>query len=211
MGETELAQVQSHIVKRAARGGDTVAAEGERAQIVKVLKVGTAVGYRNGVDGQARPVGMVGRGAAFGMAGVFGMPTQASIRMAGSGRVCEIPVRDLRWVADQNPAFADYLVQSATESCGRIATWAEAMRLRGLTNQLGYCLLLLASSEVHGVVELPSQATLADLLGTTRETVARGLATLEAEGCIRRTERRKCEVRRETILQRLDTHRRGVA
>ncbi|HEY0822203.1 MAG TPA: helix-turn-helix domain-containing protein, partial [Ramlibacter sp.] len=115
----------------------------------------------------------------------------------------EFPADALRELIGRDRDFADHLQKTAAESCRKMAAWSEAMRVRGVTNQLAYSLLLLAEVHSATVVELPTHVALAELLGTTRETVARGLAALEEEGGIRRSERKKCEVVRTRLLNRL--------
>lgn len=200
----ELSAFQPLIRKKSVQRGDVLAKEGEVAGAVRVVKVGSAFGYRRGLDGRSRPVGIIGRGGSFGVYGVFGQCTPVSAVAASPARVCEIPVTTLKELSGRHRDFSDYLQKTAVDSCGRMAAWSEAMRVRGVTNQLAYSLLLLAEAQSATVVELPTHIALAELLGTTRETVARGLSALEEEGGIRRGERKKCEVVRETLLGRLN-------
>lgn len=200
----DMPQLHPLIRKRSVQRGDVLAREGEVASAVRVLKVGSAFGYRRGLDGRSRPVGIAGRGAPFGVFGVFGQRTQLSAVAASPARICEIPAAALRDLSAQHPDFSSYLTGAAVENCGRIAAWSEAMRVRGLTNQLAYSLLLLGEAQSTPVIELPTHVALAELLGTTRETVARGLATLEEEGAIRRGERKNCEIYRGALLARLN-------
>lgn len=200
----ELSKLQPLIRKQRVRRGEPLAEEGEMPRVVRVLKVGNAFGYRRGLDGRLRPVGMAGRGATFGLFGVFGQKTQVSVAAACPGRVCEIPADALRELTARDRRLADDLLNAATESCGRIAAWSEAMRVRGVANQLAYSLLLLAEAQRSTVVELPSHIALAELLGTTRETIARCLGVLEDEGRIQRGARKQCEVHRGPLLARLE-------
>src|SRR5437763_1858776 len=91
----ELAELQPDIRRRGMRRGEELATEGEVASTVRVIRVGTAFGYRRGVDGRTRPIGMVVPATALGLFGVFGQPTPVSATVASDARVCEIPVRTL--------------------------------------------------------------------------------------------------------------------
>ena len=199
----ELPALQARIRKKSVKRGEVLAEEGEVASALQVVKVGSAFGYRRGLDGRSRPVGVIGRGDSLGVYGVFGQSTPVSAVAASSARVCEFPADALRELIGRDRDFADHLQKTAAESCRKMAAWSEAMRVRGVTNQLAYSLLLLAEVHSATVVELPTHVALAELLGTTRETVARGLAALEEEGGIRRSERKKCEVVRTRLLNRL--------
>lgn len=198
-----LPALQAQIRKRRVARGEVLVREGEYADAVRVVKMGTAFGYRRGLDGRARPVGLAGRGSPFGLFGVLGQRNMVTGVAASACRVCEIPVHALQELTASDLQFRDILGQSAVESCGRLATWSEAMRVRGVVNQLAYSLLLLSQAQGTAVIELPTHTALAELLGTTRETIVRGLATLEGEGSILRGERKSCEVRRPVLLARL--------
>jgi len=183
--------------------GDVLQQEGETAAFVRVVKLGTALGYRRGVDGRSRPIGIVRRGGVLGMFATFGMPNQATCVALSRLRVCEIPVADLRRARAGGSKLAEEVARSVVETFASVTAWSEAMRLPGVVNQLAYGLVLLADSNNAPVVELPSQSALAELLGTRRETVARALRLLEQEGGVRRQERGRCEVFRSQLLARL--------
>ena len=204
MAPRELADLQPAIRRRRMGRGDELATEGEVATTVRVIRIGTAFNYRRGVDGRTRPIGIAVRGSALGLFGVFGQPTQVSAMAAADSRICEIPVRTLGELAARDEGLSRYLASTAVEACGKIAAWSEAMRVRGVTNQLAYTLLLLADAQHNSVIDLPTHSALAELLGSTRETMARSLATLEQEGAIARRPLKQCEVLREQLLARLD-------
>jgi CRP-like cAMP-binding protein len=199
----EPALLEPHIRQRTFHPGDVLADEGKVATFVRIVKLGTVFGYRRGLDGRSRPIGVVSRGNGFGVFGVFDNPTQATGVALTTARVCEIPVVALRERRACDSKMLVSLGRSAVETCGAMATWSEAMRLPGVVNQLAYVVVLLADANKTSVVELPTHSALAQLLGTTRETVARALATLETEGGIRRWERKRCEVHRRNLLARV--------
>jgi CRP/FNR family transcriptional regulator, cyclic AMP receptor protein len=201
--DAERQALQPCIVRKTIHRGDVLVEEGAVSEAVRTVKLGRVFSYRRGLDGRRRPVGMAGRAASFGLFGVFGQKTPVSIVAASTTRVCDIPVASLRDLAERSPILAHYLGLRAAEACSLMAAWSEAMRLRGIGNQLAYSLLLLADTEGLPVIELPSHVALAELLGTSRETIARSLALLEKEGGIRRLERKNCEVYRSTLLGRL--------
>jgi CRP-like cAMP-binding protein len=203
LGPCELEAVESSISRRRSVRGDELAREGEVALRVRVIRSGTAFGLRRGVDGQSRPVAMTGRGAALGLFGVFGQPSPVSSVAATDCSICEIPVRVLAEVAETQPAFSRQLASTAMALCGSLAAWSGAMRLRGTTNQLAYVLLLLSQAQDSTTLELPTHVALADLLGARRETVARSLGVLEAEGGIHRDRGKHCTIEPERLLERL--------
>ncbi|HYD77406.1 Crp/Fnr family transcriptional regulator [Ramlibacter sp.] len=202
-----LRSLQPAIREIRFRKGDVLLEEGQQSDEVKVIKVGSVFGYRCGLDGAARPIGIAGRGASFGMFSFFGQPNQVTGIAASAGRACVIPVVALRARAKESALLAEQIAASMVRGCGSIAAWSECMRVQGITNQLAYAVLLLSQAQRSTVVELPTHSALAALLGTTRETIARALGTLEREGVIIRFERRLCEVIRSRVVALLNASR----
>lgn len=203
-------QLFSGIVsKRHMRPGERLTDEGRLSSSVLIVKMGNVFGYRRGLDGRDRPIGIAGRGALFGLFGYFDQPNQVTTIAASSGRVCEMPFPALRQAVERYPPLLGELVRLCASTAGAIASWSEAMRLPGVVNQLAYMVVLLSDAQRTPVVELPTHTALAELLGANRETVARALARLEQEGGIRRAERKKCEVRRQVLLARVSAQARS--
>lgn len=199
----ELEALQPMVRKSTIRRGEVLTQEGEVATAIKLIKLGTVFGYRRGRDGAIRPIGIAGRGAIFGVFGFYGHPNLASSIASTGGRICEISVLDLKRLTLDTPQLGDHLFKAKLQSMARMASWSEAMRLRGVVNQLAYALLLLGEAQSSAVVELPTHTLLSELLGATRETIVRALTTLEREGLIRRLERRKCHLFEHLLLRRL--------
>lgn len=203
-----LRALQPSIHEIRFRKGDVLLEEGLQCVDVMVIKVGSVFGYRCGLDGAARPIGIAGRGAAFGMFAFFGQPNQVTGIAASAGRACVIPVPALQARARDSALLSEQIAASMVRGCGAIAAWSECMRVPGITNQLAYAVLLLSQAQRSAIVELPTHSALAALLGTTRETIARALGALERQGIIRRLERRLCEVVRNRVLNLLDSRNR---
>lgn len=199
----EQVRIQPLIRERIFHRGDVLLVEGMVAASVRVVRLGLVFGYRRGLDGRLRPIGVVSRGAALGIFGTLDTPSQATCVASTTVRICDLALADLRRLCDCSACLLAQVVRSVTETFAALTAWSEAMRLPGTINQLAYVLVLLADANKSAVVELPSHAALADLLGTRRETVARALRMLESEGGIRRHERRRCVVNRAALLGRL--------
>ncbi|WP_141397482.1 Crp/Fnr family transcriptional regulator [Polaromonas sp. AER18D-145] len=200
-----LAIASSLVSESTFRSGDEISPEGEMASSVKIIKVGTVFGYRIGKDGRRRPIGIAGRGTAFGMYGCFGRHNQVSGVAVSAGRYCELSIRHLEEKTQWADAFREHLINDCIRSFGLAADWSAAMRLRTLVKQLAYTLLLLSDVQGNPVVQLPTHTALAELLGTTRESIVRGLIVLEGERCIAKLERKKCHVYGDRLLQWLDS------
>ena len=198
-----LRGLKPHIRQRSFRKGDVLVQEGVLSPAIHIVKVGSVFGQRRGLDGASRPVGLWSRGGVFSLCSFFGQPSQLSVLAATEGRACAVDVQALSAEASINPALHGRITATMVRCYGRMAAWSEAMRLPGVANQLAYTLLLLAEVQGSTVVEMPHQKALAALLGTTRESIARAMATLERTGAVFRREPRVCEVVRERILGQL--------
>ncbi len=203
LGEAERALLEPHFRQRVFHRGDPLVEEGKVASFVRILKLGTVFAYRNGLDGRSRPIGAFARGNAFGIFGMFESPNHISGIALTAVRACEIPVVALRDLSACGSQLRVQLIRAAVSNIAAMAAWSDAVRLAGVVNQLAYVVMLLADASKSSVVDLPTQSTLADLLGTRRESIARALRKLDGEGGIRRLERKRCEVYRSKLLVRL--------
>jgi len=199
------ALVSPLIRETAFRKGDELSSQGNVAPRVQIIKVGTLFGYRTGKNGRRNPIGIAGRGAVFGMYGCFGQPNQLSGIAVTAGRVCELSMAALDEKTNAGTAFREQLIAGCVHSFGLTADWSALMRLRTTTQRLAGTLLLLSDVQGSPVVQLPTHTALAELLGTTRESIVRGLGVLEAERCIAKLERKKCHVFSTRLLEWLDS------
>jgi len=202
---TTLDALDPLISKKRFQRDEVLSREGEFATSLKVIKLGIVFQARTGRDGSTRPLGIAGRGAVFGLPGFFRHTNLVSGIAASPGRVCEMSLDGLREQALIHPELHGLLLSETAKAMKALASWSEGMRLRGAVNQLAYALLLLSEAQDNPVVDLPTHTALAELIGSTRETIVRGLTVLESEGIICRLERKKCLVLQAPLLARLRT------
>ena len=176
--------------------GEWLQKEGATFELVRTIKLGTVMLTRKGPDGVARPVALVGRGHLLGQWGLLDQRTATGAQALSTGRVCELPVAALRGANLQDPVLLNALHASLAHAYARLADWSQVMRLRGLQRQLVATLMLLGEAQGTAVVRLPSQVALASLLNTSRESVARTLRQIEADGFLRRIDRWHAELSR---------------
>lgn len=177
------------IQERAFRKGEPLQAENTAVDRVRTLKLGTVMVTRQGPDRVARPVAVVGRGHLLGLMALLGQTTQVAAQALSAGRYCELPAAALRHAFASDPALQDRLHHQVAVTLARMADWAHVMRLRGLPRQLVATLMLLAHEQGSRTVRLPSHVALAEVLRTSRESVARTLRQLEEQGHLQRHDR----------------------
>ncbi|MGZ5179547.1 MAG: Crp/Fnr family transcriptional regulator [Ramlibacter sp.] len=195
--------IQPHIVPVRLERGDLLSEEGAASGATRSIKLGSALVMRRGATGELKPVAMIGRGAPVGLLGFFGLRNQTSVVAAGPVHACDVPHEGLRRCALAEPAIDRRLLELAARATGNIADWSAGVRETGTVNQVAHVLLLLQQAEGSTVMELPQHKDLADLLGARRETVARALSALEAEGALRSMGRRRWELAPGRLRERL--------
>lgn len=174
--------------------GDLLLPEGQVAQHISIIKIGAVMASRQGDDGHAHPVALLGRGKTLGEYAIYGHSEQISAVALSAGRVCRLEVPDLYRLGVVDRKFHACVQARIVRSLGQLADWSRVMRIKGLRQKLLATLQLYAREQRSRVIRLPSHVALASLLSTTRETIARSLRQLEAAGHIVRHDRWHCEV-----------------
>jgi len=192
--------------EEAFSAGDVLMREGDFATHFRMIKLGTVFMSRTGSEGALRPVAIGGRGDVFGLCGFLKQPNQVSAVAGSSGRFCEISIESVSTLARKDPAFRDRLGLAYSDNFGLVARWAEALGRRTVVAQVGAGMRLLAQDQHNTLVDIPSHTALARLFGTTRETVARSIGTLETQGCVMRRSARRCEVNLPRLGEWLASH-----
>lgn len=205
LGRLDEAQRQrwaALVTERSVRKGELLLQQGRTAsRVFKIVKTGTVVLLRSGEDGVERPVGLSGPGQPLGTTALLDHPAPLSCRALTAGRICEVPIAcATRHGLLVDPGFLRGLAQCYAQTNARIADWARIVRIKGVQGQLAATLLELAQLQRSTLVRLPSHQLLADLLSTSRETIARTLGQLNARGGVVRRDRWHCEVQRDALM-----------
>lgn len=188
-------EVLSHAIHETPFGkGRVLQQEGQVAQSIAIIKIGTVMASRHGEDGHPHSVALLGRGHTLGQYACYGQPEQIGATALSPGRVCTVEVADLYRLGVVDKKFHACLQSMNVRAHGQLADWSRVMRIKGVPQQLLAALVLFSREQKSRVVRLPSHVALAELLSTTRETIARSLSHLEAGHRIVRHDRWRCEV-----------------
>lgn len=177
------------ILEKPLRKGEPLQVEGTVPTVVRTVKLGTVMLTRCGPDSRARPVALAGRGHLLGLWGLLDGGTLLGAEALTAGRICELPANALRSLMEQGHTLQSLLHEQMARDVSLLADWAQLMRLRGLPSQLVAALMLLAREQGANRIQLPSQVALAQLLGASRESVARALRLIEERGYLQRIDR----------------------
>lgn len=180
--------------------GELLLQQGEMPATFRIVKTGMVMLLCSGEDRVDRPIGLFGSGLPLGSTVLFRQPAAVSCRALTQGRLCEVqmPATGLHSLCDE--VFLRALAQSYAQTIADLAEWARIVRIRGVPGQLAATLLQLARIQRSTLVRLPSHVVLADLLSTTRESIARALRQLALHKGLVRRDRWHCEIEREALL-----------
>ncbi len=134
----------------------------------------------------------VGPGGVFGeLAAIDSLPRSATVVADQPCVVAKLAAKDFQSLISSSPSFAMAMVRRLAQVVR--ACDEQIMDLAELNASQRVCLQLLRLAEPDPIVTtswvvypLPTQATLAGDAGTTRETVARVLGRLQAQGIVQR-------------------------
>lgn len=184
------------IQERAFRKGEPLLEQGHHAGRMGFVKVGTTLAVRTDARGRRSTIAIFGRGQALGTFMLAGQPEAFSSTGASAGRLCEVDLMELLGQGRAEQQFHAELMRAHLRGYHRLADWACVPRLPSMSQRLLATVLLLAEDQGTRCVRLPSQTALAELLGTTRETVARSLRVLQEQKFLVRRDRWHCELTR---------------
>lgn len=191
------AQMLPKVTERTLERGAVLQRQGSESNVVRVVKSGSVLLCRDGGSGGGAglPLAIASAGQVSGVSRLIEFPATLTIVAMADTRVCELSVSAIERLGVMSHAeFRRPLAEAVFRTLGVLADWARVTRLPGVRAQLAGALMVMGTQQKSERVRLPGHAVLGELLGVTRESVARGLAALEREGCIKRLGRTYCEL-----------------
>ena len=189
--EEELERFSRVAVPRSFPAGTRVFHEGDRSDACYIVREGSFRVTREHSDGRAITLATLGPGEVFGeLAMLDGDLRSASAESLTEGELLALPAVDVRSLLARHPEISVKLVaalvrrlRAANERISRQSFQTVPSRVAGVLSQL-------VAEATHGgetgeVTIRMNQADLAQLAGTSRESVSRFLADLERAGVVR--------------------------
>ena len=215
----ELEEVdQLTTMTRCHRGKVFFAPEDEPGTIYFV-KEGLVRLYRRTPEGKQLTVAMLDRGAVFGESSLIGQ-THAGVyaEAVEEGLLCVMPVANLRTLVARFPRIGLNLLEHVGGRLKRSQELAEELAWWSVRRRLARTLLELDERYGHPtlrggrIIDKPfTQAHLAELIGSTRETVAELVGALKREGVICSRGRRLVIVDHPRLRQMVQRERKPLA
>ena len=189
--QSELERISRVAVPRTFPAGTRVFHEGDPSDACYIVRTGSFRVTREHPDGRAITLATFGEGDIFGeLAMLDGEVRSASVETLDEGELLALPAADVRGLLKRNPEIALKLVfalvrrlRQANERISRQSFQTVPGRVAGVLAQLSA--EAEGSSDSEGVTIRMNQADLAQLAGTSRESVSRFLADLERAGVVR--------------------------
>lgn len=190
MSPDELNRVASVAIPRSFPRGVRVFHEGDDSDACYIVRNGDLRVTREHSDGRAIALATLGPGDFFGeLAMLDGGRRSASVETLGESELLALPAVDMRRVIAQHGDIAAKLIVALTrrlretnERVARQSFQTVPSRVAGVLSQL------IAEEAIpedrDGITVRMTQADLAQLAGTSRESVSRFLATLERAGVV---------------------------
>ena len=187
----DLVRVADVAVPRSFRGGEVVFREGDDSDTCYVVRTGHARAVREHADGRQITLATFGPGDIFGELAMFDDERRsATVEAVDALDVLGIPGVDMRALLSRHPEIAVKLVialgrrlRAANERLARQSFQTVQSRVAAVLAQL----VEQARAEGAGerdVLLTATQAELAQLAGSSRESASRFLAVLERAGVI---------------------------
>ncbi|HEX2205583.1 MAG TPA: Crp/Fnr family transcriptional regulator [Longimicrobium sp.] len=196
LDERALGAVERRTVVRSVGAGTVLFRKGEACAGLHVVLMGEVRVYRAATGGREQVIHTGGAGQPLAEVPLFdGGPYPASARATETSRVLFLPRDDFAWLYGNHPEIADAVIRDLGRRLRRLVGLVEKISLRDVPARVALSLMEYAEAagalRDGGELVLPrTQEELAGELATTRESVARALARLRADGAIRQTGRR---------------------
>ena len=187
----DLDRISRVAVPRSFPAGVRVFHEGDRSNACYLVRSGDLRVTREHPDGRAIALATLGPGDLFGeLAMLDGEARSASVETLSDVELLALPAADMRRLLAEHPEISVKLIAALTrrlretnERVARQSFQTVPSRVAGVLTQL---IAEEATTEGRlGVTIRMTQADLAQLAGTSRESVSRFLATLERAGVVR--------------------------
>ena len=187
----DLDRISRVAVPRSFPAGVRVFHEGDRSDACYLVRSGDLRVTREHPDGRAIALATLGPGDLFGeLAMLDGEARSASVETLSDVELLALPAADMRRLLAEHPEISVKLIAALTRRLRETNERVARQSFQTVPSRVAGVLTQLIAEEAsvggrQGVTIRMTQADLAQLAGTSRESVSRFLATLERAGVAR--------------------------
>jgi CRP/FNR family transcriptional regulator, cyclic AMP receptor protein len=190
LSREELERISRVAVPRAFPAGVRVFHEGDRSDACYLVRSGDLRVTREHSDGRAIALATLGPGDIFGeLAMLDGQARSASVETLSDSELLALPAADFRRMLAEHSQISVKLIIALTRRLRETNERVARQSFQTVPSRVAGVLTQLIAEEAApegrtGVTIRMTQADLAQLAGTSRESVSRFLATLERAGVV---------------------------
>ena len=190
LSRSELERISRVAVPRSFPSWVRVFHEGDRSDACYLVRSGDLRVTREHSDGRAIALATLGPGDIFGELAMFdGEARSASVETLSDSELLALPASDFRRLLADHPEIAVKMVGALTKRLRATNERVSRQSFQTVPSRVAGVLTQLIAEEAvpdgrSGVTIRMTQADLAQLAGTSRESVSRFLATLERAGVV---------------------------
>jgi CRP/FNR family transcriptional regulator len=165
--------------------GSTIFVEGESSQGLYWLQTGTLKAVKYSTSGREQILHLIHSGQTFNEVGSFTtLPNPASVVALTSSQVWQVPGDTIRQLIQQDPTFAQLIINVLSERLRNSVSLVEDLSLHPVINRLSRLILDEADGDTLFRPSWYTQNELAARLGTVTDVIQRTLRKLEVENLI---------------------------
>jgi CRP-like cAMP-binding protein len=185
VGDDDLDEVAGHLIERRFPKGATIVEEGTPGDYMYVIREGRVKVTKLSEDGREKILQMLGEGAFFGeMALLDQAPRSATVKTLAPVRLLALSRTDFLSVLRRSPDLAMGVIQELTRRLRETDEQASSLsfqrvkeRTRGLLRRSS-----LPGEGGRRITQPLTHQQIADMIGTSRETVTRVVKELKQDG-----------------------------
>ena len=203
LGEEGLHFLAARAKQSAYQAGEMIFVEGEPSQGLYWLQSGTLKAVKYSASGREQILHLIKPGQTFNEVGSFTtLPNPASMVALEPSQVWHIPGDAIRQLIQQDPTFAQLIIDVLSERLRQSVALAEDLSLRPVINRLARLILDEADGQTLFRPAWYTQNELAARLGTVADVIQRSLRKLEADNLIE-VERKQIHIIDQNELEKL--------
>lgn len=196
LDDDEIKKVDRIAKSRIYRKGDIIFTEGDAPAVLYIIHEGRIKLYRDTEDGREVIMNILGNGEFFGEMTLFtGEPLKASAVALDDSILCSISRSDMLVILNENPSIAVKIMEILTRRLTYAENRIEDMVSKDIEGRLLGFIRSLVKDRSKKEVELGlTRREIADMLGTTQETVSRTFSNLESDGILKVKGHKRIEI-----------------